>query len=210
MEKSNVRMYAFDGIDGCGKTTLIAKLSKHYQQLGYSVFEMGASKPSTTHARMLRDKLFDFPKAAVQHCFAAIALDNIEIIKRIYATAELPTIILQDRYLFSAIAYSQANGGWQAVKSYKKQLSDADISFFLQIDPAAAMRRTQNQPTHQDDYDQNERMLRAVDWNFKLKCHPKVTIRAEQEPQNVFNDVVEYIDQDLRFSRLRGIINHAK
>lgn len=210
MAKNKARMYAFDGIDGCGKTTLIAKLKEHYQQKGYKVIEMGASKPQTAHAKMLREKLFDFPKAAIQYCFAAIALENVELIKQIYDEAEVPTIILQDRYLHSAIAYSQANGGWKVVKSYKHMLPDADLNFFLYIDPVMAMQRTRGQNTHTDAYDQDEAVLKAVDWNFKLKCYPKVLLKAEQEPLGVFNDAVEHIDQDLRDSRLYGIISHAK
>ena len=182
----------FEGLDNCGKTTLVQMIKDYYLKLGIDAeiskeFETNIGKELKKMAK--EGTLDPILKAYL------FATDRYIRMKNIRQEDLKNKIMLFDRYVPSALAYRMAEGvdkNW--VTNINSVFPKADIGFFIDISP-------------------NESVNRNTDTKFNIKAPPEhlgkvrsaylsildennlIYINGMQLIENIFGEVIEKMEE---------------
>lgn len=126
-----------EGIDNCGKTTISELLAQYFREKGRAVF---ISKELTTSVGSIVKNVSDtsfLSPIMKTFLFAADRQLRLEGIKK-----DEYDVLIFDRYLYSAIAYREAeglDGRW--VREVNRFIPPFDIGFYIDISPEESIRR---------------------------------------------------------------------
>ncbi len=126
-----------EGLDNCGKTTLIEMIHEYYESIDIKSqiskeFETNIGKELKKMARS-----GDLDSVLKSYLFAA---DRYIRIKKL--SEEEKKLLLFDRYVPSAIAYRMAEGiDKEWISTINSVFSKADIGFFIDISPIESVKR---------------------------------------------------------------------
>jgi dTMP kinase len=142
------KLIVFEGIDGSGKTTQAKILENMLEERNIKTF---FTKNPTDHTigRLIREVLAGrekIPAQARQYLFCA---DRVVQEKEIIAALKKGHIVISDRYFWSSVAYGMADIGKiderlltaYSILSFYKQFILPDLTIFLDVDVAAAVKR---------------------------------------------------------------------
>lgn len=159
MQKHNTpgKLITFCGLDGCGKTTLIAMLSEYLTEQGYDVL---LTKQPTQEFR--DSKIFRSVQDTPEHIgydYRAMSLmaagDRLQhCCSTIIPALNAGKIVISDRYFYSCLANLKARG-YIYDKWIYEILSCAvkpDLAFFLNIDVETAVKRVRARINEKDSY----------------------------------------------------------
>lgn len=182
----------FEGLDNCGKTTLVEMIKNYYLNIGMDAeiskeFETNIGRELKQMAK--EDTLDPILKAYL------FATDRYIRMKNIRLEDLKNKIMLFDRYVPSALAYRMAEGvnkDW--VTNINLVFPKADIGFFIDITP-------------------NESVKRNTDTKFNIKATPEhlnkvrdaylsileennlIYINGMQSIDKIFNEVIQKIEE---------------
>lgn len=148
MRRRRGRFLVLEGLDGAGTTTQAALLAARLAAMGRRVHL--TSEPSRGPVgRLVRRALKGavagaggkpFDQRALALLFAADRLDHVagEVAPRLAAGAD----VVSDRYALSSLAYqSAATGDLGWVEALNREAPAPDLTIFLEVRPAVALRR---------------------------------------------------------------------
>lgn len=138
---------AFEGIDGSGKSTQAKLLADRLNQVGQKT--MLTCEPTKDQlGKMIRDAFAHkthLHDEVIAGLFVADRLQHIlDDTNGILATLKKGIHVVSDRYVFSSYAYQGVHTDIDWViqaNSLAAKLAQADLTLFIQIDPAVAMAR---------------------------------------------------------------------
>ncbi len=182
----------FEGLDNCGKTTLVQMIKDYYLELG---IDSEISKEFETNiGRELKNMAKEGTLDPILKAYL-FATDRYIRMKNITQEDLKNKIMLFDRYVPSALAYRMAEGvdkNW--VTNINSVFPKADIGFFIDITP-------------------NESVNRNINTKFNIKMAPEhlgkvrnaylsildennlIYINGMQSFENIFSEVVEKIEE---------------
>lgn len=193
----------FEGGEGTGKTTLIAKLNAHLTSLGHEIIltrEPGGSKIAEKIRNLLLDnantEITPHTEALLFAASRAQHLDEIII-------PNLDKIILCDRYLDSSLAY-QAYGrdlGEDFVKSINTYALKymPDLTFYIDLDPEIGIGRVEkNRQDKKDRLDTEKTQFhhKVRQGYLSLVCKDKervILIDGNQTIEIIFEEILKEI-----------------
>tara|TARA_B100000989_G_scaffold211828_1_gene160837 strand:- start:205 stop:822 length:618 start_codon:yes stop_codon:yes gene_type:complete len=193
----------FEGIDGCGKSTQIDLLTKHFTKQKKPVVKTeepgGTAGSNEIRKILLRENNFQWSVETEALLFMAARIDHVE--KVIKPSIKDNKIVICDRFMDSTLVY-------QGMRSPKaKQLSltlfelieiNPDITFLIDMEPEIALNRALSRATEEDRFEkyginfQHELRKNFLDIAYKHRNRIKI-INGNQSPEDVAAQINESI-----------------
>ncbi|CAT05069.1 Thymidylate kinase [Mesomycoplasma conjunctivae] len=203
----------FEGIDGCGKTTVLNLFAKYLQKKFPTREIIVTREPGGTgvvEAEKVReialDRNHDISPYSEMLLMATSRRMHLE--KLIWPALKENKIILCDRYIDSSIAY-QGFGlqlGEQLVSMVNNLISNntkPDITFFIDVEPKVAFERMSQIINHKRDRLEirgRQFYLRVIEgFNFVAKQRPNnfFKISGNNQPEEVLANVINVFEKFL-------------
>lgn len=191
-------LVVFEGIDGSGKNTQIAKLALFFRQNGvkYKLHKYPTAKAKDAFAHLEGKK--DVPATKLAGVFADDIIGEQEKILREVAD---DFVVVCDRYLHSTLAYQGAKIDYGKLKGDLEALHAIvpDIVFLLDLDPglSAGRKSAQKKP---DRFEGDAVFLSKVRGNYLhmakegFLSYKYVVIDASQGPDGIFTHIITQIE----------------
>ena len=195
---------SFEGIDGCGKSTQINLLAKHFAKQKKSFVkteEPGGTKGANEIRKiLLRENNFQWSVESEALLFMAARNDHVE--KVIKPAIEDNKIVICDRFMDSTIVYQ----GMRSPQAKKLSLIlfeligiNPDITFLIDMDPEIALDRALNRATDEDRFENYginfQRQLRQNFLDIANTHSDRIKIiDGNRSPQQVAAQIIESIE----------------
>ena len=161
MEQTMGKLIVFEGIDGCGKSTQIARLAEAIRARGNDVL-LTAEPTEHDTGKMLREALSGRVKRTPEEMAALFTLDRIVHNKAedgIENALENGRYVLSDRYYYSSLAYQGSLCDYEWVKQMNvgcPAIRRPDLCIFLDIPPRVALERIGRRGEAKEIYEKEE------------------------------------------------------
>ena len=167
MTEQRGRFIVFEGIDGAGKTTQIARLEAKLRAEGRRVMVTAEPTVSVTGG-LLRDALGGISKRTAGEMAAMFVLDrifhNVNPVTGIEKMLEDGIDVICDRYYYSSLAYqgSETDFDWVANMNLNcPEIRRPDCCIFLDLTPEQSLARINADRVSREIYEEESR-LQAV------------------------------------------------
>jgi dTMP kinase len=188
-----------EGLDGAGKTTLVAGLSKALEQRGERVMvlrEPGGVEVSERIRELLKDPSLDIDPRAEALLYAAARAQLVA--EELRPLLEAGTTVVLDRFIDSSLAYQGAGRGLgvdeiRALNAFGTGGLTPDRTLLLRIDPAAGLGRIAGRPAdrlEQEDVAFFAAIAQAYDALAAAEPERFAIIDAGQPPESVLSDAL--------------------
>ena len=188
-------LITFEGLDNCGKTTLVNKIKDYYLELGVNV---EISKEFETNIGI------ELKKMAIAGTLDPIlktflfATDRYIRMKNISKDELNNKMILFDRCVPSAIAYRTAesvNKDW--VESINSIFPKTDFGFFIDITPTESIKRNNDEKFNIKSSPEYLKKVREAYLSI-LDENKLIYINGMQSLDNIFDEVITKIEEYIK------------
>jgi len=160
---------AFEGIDGCGKTTQVERVAQHFRDQGREVVTTREPRKEGLLGDIIHKVLLGkekLPTAAIQYLFTADRVANHH--SNVLPALERGAVVLTDRCLWSAVVYGildRTGGAYdkndadvilisQGILSMYHQFIVPDYTFYLKVSVEESMRRLRAKDDTKEIYEE--------------------------------------------------------
>lgn len=198
--KNQGMLITFEGIDGCGKSTMLHMLSSYLRRSGYEVLETREPGDSD-FGKFFREMLLKSDFGAMDKITETLlySVDRARHVSEVVRPAiDSGTIVLCDRYIDSTLAYQ--GGGRGLDMGFLKKLNDfatgglmPAATFYLSI-PVSAMETRlvgTKDRLEQESLDFFDRVKGVYDLLADSEPKRIYTIDASQQIDDVFVDILK-------------------
>ncbi len=166
-------LIAFEGIDGCGKSSHLRKLAAFLRERGAVVVETHepTEGPCGQKIRAYFHRREELGRDAELDLFLQDRRDHV--VQCINPALEAGQVVLTDRYYFSNAAYQGAVGmDVDEIFALNAFAPEPDLTLILRVPPSEAVRRIrENRGEAPNDFEQEDRLVQ-VDRVFSSFTHP--------------------------------------
>ncbi|HEX2412331.1 MAG TPA: dTMP kinase [Solirubrobacteraceae bacterium] len=195
-------LITIEGLDGAGKTTLIAGLARALEERGEAVLvlrEPGGVEVSERIRDLLADPGLEIDPRAEALLYAAARAQLVA--EELRPLLEQGTTVLLDRFVDSSLAYQGAGRGLgvkeiRALNAFGTGGLEPDRTLLLRIDPAAGLARIADRPADRLEQAGDEffaTVARAYDELAAAEPERFAVIDAAQPPDAVLRDALDAV-----------------
>ena len=188
-----------EGLDGAGKTTLVAGLSKALEERGERVMvlrEPGGVEVSERIRELLKDPALEIDPRTEALLYAAARAQLVD--ERLRPWLDAGTWVLLDRFVDSSLAYQGAGRGLgveaiRTLNAFGTGGLTPDRTLLLRIDPTAGIGRIADRPAdrlEQEDVAFFAAIAEAYDALAAAEPERFAIIDAGQPPESVLSDAL--------------------
>jgi dTMP kinase len=192
--KQKGKFIVFEGIDGCGKSTQVAKLYDFLNKKGRLVIK------TREHQRQgiglfIEDVLNGKKKIdplALEVCFIADRCDHSNQV--IGPNLEAGKIILCDRYYWSTVAYSHSQYRSWMLEVNRKIGIKPDLVIFIDTKPKTAMERIGKGRSSKTIFEKEkklEKIRKRYQWLIKNDPVKKIVIDGNRQVGEIFEEILD-------------------
>jgi dTMP kinase len=194
------RLIAFEGIDGCGKTTQIERLAAALRAAGYDV--VATREPTDgPHGRRIRATATSGATITAAEELRWFVEDRREHVSNVLTPAlAAGKTILTDRYFLSTVAYQGARGcdAARILAESEAEFPVPDLALLFEIDAAAGLTRVRTRGNAVETRFEHAEFLSAVAAIFRDLDRPYIArIDASGTPDEVERAVAECVEARL-------------
>lgn len=193
----------FEGIDGCGKSTIISKIVELLKRTGYKVVatrEPGGTKISEKIREIIiKSKNMD----SITEGLLYASSRRQHVVEKIIPSLKEKKIVISDRYIDSSLAYQGIGrkiGMKQilVINSINNKILWPDITFFLDVDPKIALERIKKRDKDNDRFDEESIVFRSEVRKAFLQIAKKyknriIVIDANRDKQVIIKEIFKKI-----------------
>lgn len=190
------RLVAFEGLDGSGKTTQLARAVVRLRERGREVI---ATREPTDgeHGRRIRALAARGERAPAAEELALFQADRREhVANRILPALARGAIVLTDRYFLSTVAYQGARGldpGTLLAES-ESAFPPPDLAILFEIDPARALARVHARGGQiEEAFERLDRLQRVAAVFASIDRPYLVRVDADRDEEAVARSVSELL-----------------
>jgi dTMP kinase len=208
MKKHRGIFIAFEGIDGCGKSTQAKKLCACLKKKGYSVMllrEPGGTPVSEKIRRILLDRRLDISPLTELFLYEAARSQLAESV--IIPALDKRQVVISDRYFDSTMAYQGYGRGIdiRLVERLNRAASlgiEPDMIFILDVDYGTSLARRSKRPDRLEK--EKKAFFNRVRGGFRSLASKRMTtlIDGRKDIDSIFDEVRA---RTMRLIRDRGI-----
>ena len=194
------RFLAFEGLDGCGKSTQVAALPRALRAAGVDVVTTREPTDGAT-GRRIREMARSGETVPPEQELQWFSEDRREHVAQVIRPAlERGQVVVTDRYFLSTVAYQGARGlpveGILADSAAEFPLPDLVI--LLEIEPAAGLARVEGRGGLREPVFEKREFLEVVAENFRALDLPYLArIDGGRPEDDVAADVRACVEQRL-------------
>ena len=185
-------LIVLEGIDQCGKTTISKLLKNKLEELNLKTIIQTFPDKSTLIGNVINSYLQGNTKLSPQESHLLYSLNRHE--KKNFMEEKLYNNynIICDRYIFSGIAYSLANGlDYDFSSNTEQYLIKPDLIFYFDISISETNKRRKSLKT--DIYETSNFQSKVKEAYSKIKNKDWIIINAEQTPEEITNIILKHI-----------------
>ena len=185
-------LIVLEGIDQCGKTTISKLLKNKLEELNLKTIIQTFPDKSTLIGNVINSYLQGNTKLSPQESHLLYSLNRHE--KKSFMEEKLYNgyNIICDRYIFSGIAYSLANGlDYNFCLNTEQYLIKPDLIFYFDISISETNKRRKSLKT--DIYETSNFQTKVKEAYSKIKNKDWIIINAEQTPEEITNIILKHI-----------------
>ncbi len=204
------KYFAFEGIDGSGKSTQVENIKKYFEKLGKKVIVTSEPQMEGSIQKVIRDALFakvKIPSRAYQYIYSADrAVNHEEIIEPALKNED---VVLSHRSFWSALAYGVLDLGEeydfskassilisQGIFSDYHQFLAPDKTFYLQVSAEHAVKRLGQMEKKKDIYENKQKLAKIVtgyERVVKEFSSEFIIINGEDEEEKVTQRIIKHL-----------------
>ena len=185
-------LIVLEGIDQCGKTTVSKLLKNKLLSLNLKTIIQTFPDKSTLIGNVINSYLQGNTKLSPQESHLLYSFNRHE--KKSFMEEKLYNNynIICDRYIFSGIAYSLANGlDYDFSSNTEQYLIKPDLIFYFDIPISETNKRRKSLKT--DIYETSNFQSKVKEAYSKIKNKDWIIINAEQTPEEITNIILKHI-----------------
>ncbi len=181
-------LVAFEGIDGAGKSTQLARLAATLREAGHAVVET-RDPTDGPHGRRIRAEARAGRRAPAAEELRWFLADRREHVDRVIVPAlAAGRVVLTDRYTLSTVAYQGARGldPTRLLREAERAFPLPDLALLFQLDPLAGLERVAARGGVREEVFEQRGVLEAVANTFAtLAPHYLARVDADGDPDTV-------------------------
>lgn len=185
-------LIVLEGIDQCGKTTISKLLKNKLEELNLKTIIQTFPDKSTLIGNVINSYLQGNTKLSPQESHLLYSINRHE--KKSFMEEKLYNNynIICDRYIFSGIAYSLANGlDYNFCLNTEQYLIKPDLTFYFDISISETNKRRKFLKT--DIYETLNFQTKVKEAYSKIKNKDWIIINAEQTPEEITDIILKHI-----------------
>lgn len=167
------KFIAFEGIDGSGKSTQIARLANRLRSKKFKVYETfePTDSPIGSLIHQIMTGRIKAGHRTIAALFVADRIDHLlNEVNGIVHKIERGIVVLNDRYYFSSYAYHSPHVDMDWViraNSISADVLRPDLNIFIDIDPETGFERLNKERMHLELYENIETMKKVREFYFR-------------------------------------------
>lgn len=197
--KKKGKFVVIEGLDLSGKSTQVKLLGQALRDRKVNVLVTGEHTRDGLAGRLIErvvNRQAKLPAIALQLLFVVDRLDHLERV--ILPALEDGKLIICDRYYWSTVAYGSLVADRDWLLEANKYCSPPDLTIYLDIDPAKAIKRLKNRGSKATIFEKQGKMEKQASTYYWLLAKNKtksVKINADQTPKAILGDIIEILEE---------------
>ena len=206
IDNKNKRFFAFEGIDGCGKSTQIKFLTQKLIERNIQFYETmePTDSPIGSLIHQIMIGRIKTDNKVIASLFVADRMDHLlNEVNGLYRKYMENITIVSDRYYMSSYAYHSVDMDMDWVISANSEcakIMKPTVNIFIDVDPDVAMERINSTRSHKELFEEKNRLI-SVRENYykafeKLKGKEEILIvNGNKNPEEIFQEIWSNIKQ---------------
>lgn len=192
----------FEGMDGSGTTTQIARLCDFLAKRNRTFFK--TAEPSDNiigrfiRERVLKDSMLSLDREGILHLYVADRFEHVYGGNGVIANLKRNDFVVQDRYFFSSLAYQSVDVPYDKVFELNKSFPYPEFVFYLECPVDICMERISARGLEKEIFEKED-FLRKVSANYD-KCFERLPdgvrfcrIDSSKSRDEVFDEIIRAI-----------------
>jgi dTMP kinase len=199
-ERQRGKLIAFEGVDGCGKSTQLQLLAAALRERGLDVV-VTREPTDGPHGRRIREMARSGERVAPETELAWFMEDRRQHVAELIGPALAGgKVVLTDRYYLSSVAYQGARGlDWRDIlERSEAEFPLPDLVIVVEVSPERGLERVESRGGTAEPVFEEIALQRGVAEVFAaLACPYIARVPGDDAPEAVHRRVLEIVDARL-------------